>query len=366
MTSLFKIKGHIQHYDWGGYSFIPNLLGLENKTKLPFAEYWLGDHPGGKFEIISDKKTSVNKHFPFLFKVLDVDKMLSIQAHPNKEQAFLGFEEENKRNIPLNSPLRVFKDQNHKPELMVAMSDFWLLHGFVSLENFLKNIEPLKLEIFKNTKTIKEAFEIIIQLSNSDLQEILKKIKELIKKRKNNHPFNYTFWIEKAMQQYPNDKGLLMIPMLNLVFLKKGEAIFQDSGIPHAYLKGVNLEIMANSDNVFRGGLTNKHIDIKLLQDNLRFEEVHPSIIPKMIISDTEYTYPTQSKDFQLNLIEINENQIHAEDTSDEPHIFLILEGKVEIENELFKRGESFLTINENQFKIKSFSKSTIVKAFKP
>jgi mannose-6-phosphate isomerase len=366
MTTLHKIKGHIQHYDWGGNFYIPDLLGLENKSNLPYAEYWLGDHPGGKFEIISPQKNFFSEHFPFLFKVLDVDKMLSIQAHPNKEQAIIGFEEENKKKIPLNSALRVFKDQNHKPELMVAMSDFWLLHGFVSIDKFLKNIEPLKIEVFLEAKSIKEAFQILIQLPNSELQEILSKLRDLIKKSKNANPFDYFYWIEKALEQYPDDKGLLMIPMLNLVFLKKGDAIFQDSGIPHAYLKGVNLEIMASSDNVFRGGLTNKHIDSRLLQDHLVFDEVRPVIIQKKDISSTEYTYPTTSKDFQLNLIEINENQIHAEHTKDGPCVFLILEGKVEIENDHLIKGESFLTLNENHFKIKSLSKSIIVKAFKP
>jgi len=366
MTRLIKIKGYIQHYDWGGNSFLPDLLGIENKTNLPYAEYWLGNHPGGKLEIISNHKSSFSEHFPFLFKVLDVEKMLSIQAHPNKLEALKGFEEENKKKIPLNSPFRVFKDQNHKPELMVAMSDFWLLHGFVSIEKFLENIRQLEITIFNKAKSIKEAFEMLIQLPNSELQEILKKLRDFFKESKNDNPFHYDYWIEKAIQQYPKDRGLLMIPMLNLVFLKKGEAIFQDSGIPHAYLKGVNLEIMANSDNVFRGGLTNKHIDTKLLQDHLRFEEVIPVIIPKMVISDTEFTYPTTSKDFQLNIIEINPNEIHAEHTKDGPHIFLMLEGNVAIENEFYQKGESFLTINEIPFNIKSLSKSIIVKAFKP
>jgi mannose-6-phosphate isomerase len=158
---IFKLKGVVQHYSWGGYEFIPHLLGLENSQHKPFAEYWMGahqNHPAhieGKValnnfiaqngeEVLG---TRVNKKFgslPYLLKVLDVRQMLSIQVHPSKQAAEISFEHENQENIPVHAPHRNYKDQNHKPELMVALSDFWLLHGFKSKERLVNILAAKK------------------------------------------------------------------------------------------------------------------------------------------------------------------------------------------------------------------------------
>ena len=139
MTGVFQLKGQVKQYDWGGDSFLPQLLGIDNPQHLPFAEYWMGIHPQGPSRIESVDKHSTylsekEPHFSFLLKILDVREMLSIQVHPNREMAQLDFERENGLGIPLNSPERNYKDPNHKPELMVALSEFWLLHGFKSPE----------------------------------------------------------------------------------------------------------------------------------------------------------------------------------------------------------------------------------------
>src|SRR5919112_2494898 len=152
--SIYFLKGKVQHYSWGGFQFIPQLLQINNEEQKPCAEYWLGAHPGQPSTVIVNNKefslntfieeckedvlgATVAKRFetlPYLFKVLDVRQMLSIQVHPNKEWAKKSFESENERGIPLSAPHRNYKDTNHKPELMVALSDFWLLHGFKPAE----------------------------------------------------------------------------------------------------------------------------------------------------------------------------------------------------------------------------------------
>lgn len=154
---VFKLKGIVQTYSWGGYDFIPQLLGTKNDEKKPYAEYWMGahsNHPAlienGKGRPLSEfiaehpsevLGTTVEKKFaslPYLLKVLDVRQMLSIQVHPSREAAARSFEAENKKGIPVHAPQRNYKDRNHKPELMVALSDFWLLHGFKSEKDLQK------------------------------------------------------------------------------------------------------------------------------------------------------------------------------------------------------------------------------------
>ena len=151
MTKLFSLKGAVQHYFWGGTKYIPNLLGLQKSSKK-YAEYWLGAHVNAPSVIkISNGEEKLNVYLnsnisnslgidiakkfgrlPFLFKVLDVHNMLSIQVHPSKSEAEKGFKYENEQGIPLNASNRNYKDDNHKPEIMVALSEFWLLHGFLS------------------------------------------------------------------------------------------------------------------------------------------------------------------------------------------------------------------------------------------
>ncbi|MDX1666554.1 MAG: mannose-6-phosphate isomerase, class I, partial [Saprospiraceae bacterium] len=142
---MIRLKGSLQHYDWGGYEFISNLIRRSVPEDKPLAELWLGTHPRGPAlteggtplpDLLTEKPRRFLGHrqsdgqLPFLFKVLDVRQMLSIQVHPGKSEAEAGFEREDKLGIPIGAPHRNFKDRNHKPELMVALSPFWLLHGF--------------------------------------------------------------------------------------------------------------------------------------------------------------------------------------------------------------------------------------------
>src|SRR2546423_2784714 len=167
----FKLNGIVQHYSWGGYDFIPGMLGIPNKEHKPFAEYWLGAHPNFPAKIINDKNLALNEFvasnptgvlgkeiaqafgsLPYLFKVLDVRQMLSIQVHPDKKSAEKEFQLENEKGIALNAPNRNYKDENHKPELMVALGDFWLLHGFKSSEALLNLLQTIpELTPFKQT-----------------------------------------------------------------------------------------------------------------------------------------------------------------------------------------------------------------------
>ena len=176
MQKAYKLQGKHRHYDWGGTQFIPALMGLENSEKLPFAEYWMGAHPSASsvvstlegasnldelieqnpIQYLGNKVHETFGTLPYLFKVLDVSKMLSIQVHPSIQSAVSGYEKEDALGIALDAPNRNYKDKNHKPEVMVALSDFWLLHGFLPssiLEERLLRYQPFNslIKQFKGT-----------------------------------------------------------------------------------------------------------------------------------------------------------------------------------------------------------------------
>ena len=339
MEQLLALKGDVKHYDWGGANYIPSLLLIENPNMQPFAEYWLGVHPQAKCTITLDgdevllrdfiaqdpEKTLGQKiyksfgNMPFLLKLLDVKDMLSIQVHPSKKQAAIDFEEENKKGISLKAPDRNYKDRNHKPELMVAMSDFYLLHGFKPKDELLKKLQDVPelnifIPVFKKegyTGLYKMAMELPQVEVNEILQPLTNRIIPLYQNNKLEKN-DENFWAARAALTFvqPNviDRGIFSIYFFNLLNLKKGEALFQDAGLPHAYLEGYNVEIMASSDNVLRGGLTSKHIDTVELLKHTKCE----ATIPKIIKSSTDKThqiYKTPVDDFELSSYKIKKGE---------------------------------------------------------
>ena len=269
--------------------------------------------------------------------------MLSIQVHPTKKEAEIGFKLENEAKIPLNAPNRNYKDDNHKPEIMVALSEFWLLHGFLAkkkLINVLKEVKEFKtlLPIFKKEGYF-GLYKKVMTLSDNEvnlfLNPLLNRILPLYLQGKieKNSP---DYWAAKAAHTSNNDKlvfdkGIFSIYFFNLVKINKGEAIFQDAGIPHAYLEGQNIELMANSDNVLRGGLTKKHVDINELLKLITFKETIPKILNGNLQEDgLERVFSTTAKDFELSKIEIPVSKTYKSITKS-PQILMVLEGEIKI-----------------------------------
>ena len=326
---MYQLKGRIQTYAWGGNNFIPDLFHLESDRALPSAEYWLGTHPGGITEVVmptgeniplaklidSNKEkylgAKVQNRFgelPFLFKVLDVKDMLSIQVHPTKSAAEKGFDEENLRGIPLDASNRNYKDRNHKPEVMIALSEFWLLHGFADdiSERLLKYSFLRDFESTFKTGGIKALYKVLMELNQKDVDILLGPLaKEIIPlyrdgKLQKSSPH---FWAARAFENLcadgHYDKGIFSIYLFNILRLEPGDGIFQGAGMPHAYLEGQNVELMANSDNVLRAGLTPKHIDIDELLKNTLFNPTSPKII-KAKRDSIEQQYDCPIPDFSI------------------------------------------------------------------
>ena len=353
---IYQLTGCIQHYDWGGKDFLVRKLLTQNPENLPFAEYWLGVHPGGSTKvhlgsggtstlaslIASDKQRYLGqatcnrfKALPFLLKVLDVKNMLSIQVHPSISKAKAGYAFENEQQIPLNAPTRSFRDENHKPEVMVALSEFWLLHGFISnFEQHISNYPFLNLiKPFYERGGIKEVFKELISNSSGPVTESLlshlhSRIPLYHEGKLDKH--SPDFWAVRAYLTFCKDgkvdPGLYCIYLMNIVHLNPGEAIYQPSGILHAYLEGQNIELMSNSDNVLRAGLTTKYINAEALIENSRFVETIPSVIDKKLNNTDEWLrFPVE--DFALGVFNLPSNG-HKAMHNDQPAIALILSGK--------------------------------------
>jgi mannose-6-phosphate isomerase len=391
---IFPLTGTVQHYDWGGFDFIAAFLGTTNNSGKPMAEYWLGAHVNAPSQVVlgnesiplndyigKDSATilgeKVNNAFgrlPFLFKILDVKDMLSIQVHPSKQAAVKAFADENAAGIALTAPHRNYKDDNHKPELMVALSDFWLLHGFKpvhELKQTLQRVECLKylLPVF-GEGDYQALYSEVMQYDETRVREIFEKhIAAILPQYEANKldKKSEDFWAARAFKTFCKngyDKGLFSIYFFNIVNLSTGQAIFQDAGVPHAYLEGQNLEIMANSDNVLRGGLTPKHVDVPELLKHTRFEATHPDILTGREIAG-EWVFVTPAHDFELRKIELPAHT-SFELTTNGPSIFLVQEGKAQFADfELIQGGAAFAHANQ-QVKIDAAQNTVVFHATTP
>lgn len=400
MTKLYLLKGKIQNYAWGGTEFIPNLLGKAT-TGEKCAEYWLGAHEKAPSEVLIENEEKPLHQFlnadltetlgqkiaskfgrlSFLFKVLDVKEMLSIQVHPTKIEAEKGFKLENEMGIPLNAANRNYKDDNHKPEIMVALGEFWLLHGFLSedkLSTTLKNIPEFThlLPVFESQGYFllyKKVMEQSDEENNRILQPLIDRVLPAYKAG-NLEKSNPDYWAAKAVDSSSDttvlDKGIYSIYFFNIVKANKGEAVFQDAGIPHAYLEGHNMELMANSDNVLRGGLTPKHIDIPELLKHTEFKPTIPNCMKGDMQADgIERIYKSPAPDFELSQLILNASQNYQSETKT-AQILILLEGEATITERKtalqIQKGASVLILANASYKISTSKSAIFYKATAP
>ena len=404
-SKLYKLKGKVQHYAWGGFNFIPELLHYPNPDNKPCAEYWMGAHPSASSVLLTENgevnlnqlikespaetiTTAVNDKFgelPYLFKLLDVHEMLSIQVHPTKAEAVKGFEAEEAAGVPINAPNRNYKDKNHKPEVMVALSEeFWLLHGFKPEQELADTLSLLHefnvlLPLFKRDG-YKGLYQYVMEMPQEDADSILASLVKKEVRRKLNNELSKDmpgWWVAKLYEHTDNytnlDRGIFSIYFFNIVRIGKGEAIFQGAGIPHAYLEGQNAELMANSDNVLRGGLTPKHVDVPELMKHTLFQGIHPNVMKGKHLGafdSMERNYPCPVPDFGINKIELNADNKYSE-ISTSFEIIIATEGGVVVngsnnQNIVIKAGEAFAVLPGESYSITSSGHSVLFKAFVP
>lgn len=354
MNSILRMQNKIQTYAWGSRSSIAKLMKRPHPTDKPEAELWLGAHPRSSSKVQVDHQwhdldkwiaqspetilgTHVSKRFnktlPYLLKILAAAQPLSIQAHPNSTQARKGFERENIKKIQMDADHRNFKDPYHKPEIICALTPFWALCGFRNRRDSLTNLHPLwpdnsraDLEIL-NTHSIKRFFRNLMTLENGARIRLINQVIE--KAKANLTPTVEQQWMIRLQAKYPGDVGVLAPAYLNLIQLQPGEALALGSGQLHAYLEGVGIELMANSDNVLRGGLTPKHVDIHELLSVVTFDTNCPEIIMPAGGDNNEKFYPSRVEEFVLSVIKTTKlNRYRIKNRIKTPEILLCTRGK--------------------------------------
>ena len=370
LHSFFPMENKIQNYAWGSTSSIHDLFGFENESQQPQAEVWMGTHPKGCSMVTFDKhliplselinsnksaylSSDIAQEFgdlPFLFKILAADKALSIQVHPSKSQAEKGFEQEEQAGISLTANNRNYKDANHKPELVYALTDYQAMNGFRAYDEIIEFFTDLHIfdlkelvKSFSYTPTsqgLKEFFSGLLTLSEQRKHNALDQLLTYAQAHQEQTEFAL---IIELNHQYPYDVGLFSPLLLNVITLQSGEAMYLSANTPHAYIKGTGLEIMANSDNVLRAGLTPKHIDVNEL---IECTDFIPIAFDDLILSPQKEGL-FDSYDIPVN--DFNFGVIHSpKDTKVEIHSAEILMA-IDSDVELYSQNEEVIILTKGQ-----------------
>lgn len=354
-----RLVNTVRPYAWGSVTAIPELLGQE-ATGEPQAELWMGAHPGSPSRvdrgegsrslaalIAADPQrelgaASVAKFgpdLPFLLKVLAAGTPLSIQAHPDLAQARAGFADEEARGVPVEAPHRNYKDANHKPELICALGEFEGLCGFrtpAEAADLLHSLgvgalTPL-VEILRGkpeSEALSQTLATILTMSGDTARATVAEVAAAVERAAEAEPDGQFAGYAYAAREFPGDTGLLAALLLNYVRLQPGEALYLGAGVPHAYLRGLGIEILANSDNVLRGGLTPKHVDVPELLRVVIFRGGKPEVLRPVADADGEELYPVPIDEFRLSRFALGTAARRL--AGDAPQILLCTEGTAQL-----------------------------------
>ncbi len=358
MSRIFKLQNTIQPYAWGSHVDIAQLLGHSTPSDQPQAELWMGAHPKapskvwfqGRWQSLDElinedpvpylgQKTvdRFGPQLPFLFKVLAVDQPLSLQAHPSKEMAQIGFSRENEEGIPLSAPHRNYKDNQHKPECVCALTPFHALCGFREAGVIRQLVEPIwppdRLNEIENLRSDSSDDDIrlfFVHLMTMEKEQRIPLISHVAGMSQSLAEQNPAYdWIVRLNETYPEDIGVFAPVVLNLIELQPGQALFLPAGRMHAYLKGLAVEVMANSDNVLRGGLTPKHVDVKELLKVLEFKSHPVKILEPVPAGNIELVYPSSADEFELSVLNVKSGIPHKTGPrSDSAEVHLCIKGE--------------------------------------
>jgi mannose-6-phosphate isomerase len=355
--TVLALDGTIRRYEWGSPTVIPELLGAE-PDGAPVAELWFGAHPDDPSHVpaearnleavIADDPVGIlgadvvdrfGPQLPFLLKVLAAQKSLSIQVHPTLEQARAGFAAEAAAGIPRDAPERNYRDANHKPELICALTPFEALSGFRPIEQTLAALAELDVpelgflaDLLRGPDPLRAAFTAV--LTHDDPARLVAALVDRVATLGRHSGAARA--VRLAAQDFPGDIGVVLALLLNHVRLEPGEAIYLGAGNVHCYLRGTGVEIMANSDNVLRCGLTPKHVDVPELLKITDFSELPDPRWPA-----TGWTFEVPVPDFRLTQLDVDGE--HALEEDDGPRIVLCTSGSVQVDGEAISPGHAVL-----------------------
>lgn len=358
---MLKLTGKVQDYAWGDTSSIANLQG-RTPSGQPEAEAWFGAHPSAPSAtdegrpldevIAADPQGTVGKAggLPFLVKLLAAARPLSIQAHPSVEQAREGFAREDAAGIPRDAAHRNYKDANHKPEILIALTPFRAMAGFQPLEKTVALLDELDVPELADVRAMLDDGSVDVDkrlrsvlsgwLAMDDPAPVVDAVLERAAELDSPVARNLVF----IGESFPGDVGVLAALLLNHVELTPGEALFLPAGNMHAYVSGFGVEVMANSDNVLRGGLTSKHIDVEELESIVIFEPIDdPVLAPE--VSGNRSVFPVPVDDFAVTRFEGDGSASVAG-----PVIVLAVGGEVRLGDLVLDSGEAaFVAVSDGE-----------------
>lgn len=353
-----RLSNTVRPYAWGSTTAIPELLGID-PTGEPQAEMWMGAHPGAPSRLTRIAATAATPaeqpltdiiaadperelgpatvakfgpRLPFLLKLLAAGAPLSLQVHPDLAQAKRGYEDEERRSVPIDAPHRTYKDANHKPELICALTPFDGLCGFRRPSEAAEAMAALGVDSLKpyvdllgahpEEAALREVLTAILTADPAEMAETVTAAATAAERLGGAHaPY------ARIAHHFPGDPGVIAAMLLNYVQLQPGEALFLGAGVPHAYLGGLGVEIMANSDNVLRCGLTPKHIDVPELLSIVRFEATDPGILRPEASPSGEELYETPVDEFRLSRFDLSPGAAPVDLTRSTPQILLCTAG---------------------------------------
>lgn len=364
------LRGAVRTYAWGSRTAIADFTGRPSPTAHPEAELWLGAHPADPayldgdgtehslLDVISadpegELGAATRQRFgdalPFLAKVLAADEPLSLQAHPSADQAAEGFAREDRLNLPINAPNRNYRDRSHKPELIVAIGQFEALAGFrpaAGSAELMAALDVPELDPYiglllgqADADGLRTLFTTWITAPQPDLDVLVPVVLDGAINYLRSGQTTYEAEAKTVLElgeRYPGDAGVLASMLLNRISLAPGEGMYLPAGNLHAYLHGVGFEVMANSDNVLRGGLTPKHVDVPELLRVLDFTPTTESlIVPREIGDGLELVYDTPAPEFAVSVLSVDgdhlRHQVDAPSRHDGPQVLLCIEGSVAV-----------------------------------
>ncbi|MBI1757697.1 MAG: mannose-6-phosphate isomerase, class I [Actinobacteria bacterium] len=368
---MYRLDNVVRPYPWGSTTAIPDLLGLP-PTGQPQAELWMGAHPsapslvrgGGSLldritadplgELGASALAAHGPRLPFLVKVLAAAQPLSIQAHPTAEQASAGFVAENARAVPLDAARRNYRDASHKPELVCALTPFRALAGFRSVPDTMRLLASLGvaelapyvgvLRRDPGEGGLRSVVASVLTAGVDRRAGLVSAVaagcratdgEEFVEERRT---------VVELADRYPADPGVVIALLLNHLCLQPGDALFMPAGNLHAYLRGTAVEVMANSDNVLRGGLTGKHVDVPELLRVLDATAGPPALVLPRPRAGAEQVYPAPAREFRLCRLRLTGETSTLD--GGQPQILLCVDGEIaaadnDEEPVLLARGQS-------------------------
>ena len=400
---MYRLVNTAQRYAWGSLTAIPEFLGVPSDG-APVAELWMGAHPMAP-SVVVDLTTAREEslralidadpvgvlgprvqalfgaRLPFLLKVLAAAQPLSLQVHPNREQARRGFAREEAAGIARDAVERSYRDDEHKPEMIVALTRFEALSGFRDVARVLDLLAGLPGELAARLRgslavepdglAVRRAFELLLTLTPDERSSLVPELVAAFQHRiaAGSPSPRADETVVGLATWYPDDPGAVASLLLNRVTLEPGEAMFVRSGAVHAYLVGLGIEVMAGSDNVLRAGLTTKHIDRAELLACTEYTPAPPARLAAEVVDDVVSVYRAPVDEFALALARLRRGVRGAALPGDGPRVLLCIDGTVDAATDsgraVLERGESVF-VRADEGAVRATGAGTILQAFVP